>query len=539
MYAALAPADRKTLHRAAATALEAAADGADTGDLAEDLALHYEHSGRSSAAIVQLLRAAERAAALYDPHRRAALLERALALLPAGDTVRRLASLDALCALRLNELGDHRAGLETAGRLLGEARRARSRLFEARAARHEAWALAFLGRSAEALARGQRALALARKARDQHETAATLSYLGVILARGGDARAALAFFDEALPIERTADAPTTLTWVLNNAALGRLALGEYDNAARLLDEALEVARRHNLTAAYHRFVANSGTVRLDRGDLPGAVAAFEEALAWSRQHAILDLTALQCESLAMAHLQGGRPDLALARQQEAARCRRLLGTEPGPMELDLRGQCERELGRFAAAIATHEQGLAAARTARDRVQEGYLAAALACDHLDAGDLTAAAERAREAGGIAREIGHGRIAFLADRVLALGSTLSREDHAPARFHPGQVRPWKIGCGKIDRGKVGAGRWVAPPHRCDRREGAALSRPARTPQGPGPSGARGRRCRGGREPGAHRSRGRDTRRLPRSRLAAGGRPRRGPRSTRSSRPGGRGL
>ena len=434
LYAALKPADRKALHRAAAISLEAAADGADAGNLAEDLALHHERSGRTDAAIIYLMRAAERAAALYDPQRRAILLERALTLLPAGDTRRRLDLLDALCALQQNQIGDHRAGLQTAGRLLGEARRARSRRFEVRAVRHEAWALAFLGRAAEALASGRRALAMARKARDEHEIAATLSYLGMILARGGDARAALAFVEEALPLERADDDPTTLTWMLNNAALGHLALGEYDDAAQLLDEALEVAKHHGLTGAYHRFLSNVGTVRLDRGDLPGAVAAFEEALAWSRQHAILEPAALQCESLVVAYLQGGRPDLAQARQQEAARCRALLGTDPGPLDLDLRGQCEREMGHFAAAISTHEQGLAAARKVEDRVQEGYLAAALACDHLDAGESAAAAVRARETGGIAKKIGHARIAFLADRVLALGSVPSREDGAPSRSAP---------------------------------------------------------------------------------------------------------
>jgi len=441
LYAALKPTDRAALHRAAATALEAAAAGADAdaGDLAEDLALHHERSGRPGAAIDYLMRAAERAAALCDPHRRGVLLERALVLLPAGDPARRLDLLDALCALQQNEIGDHRAGLRTAGRLLGEARKARSRRFEIRAARHEAWALAFLGRVAEALASGRHALAMARKARDEHEVAASLSYLGMILARGGDARAALAFFDEALPLERTADDPTTLTWVLNNAALGHLALGEYDSSARLLDEALEVAKRHGLTGAYHRFLSNVGTVRLDRGDLPGAVAAFEEALAWSRQHAILEPAALQCESLVVAHLQGGRPDLALARQQEAVRCRALLGAEPGPFDYDLRGQCERQLGRFAAAIVTHEQGLAAAHTAEDRVQEGYLVAALACDHLDAGEFAAAAVRAREAGRIAKKIGHARVAFLADRVLALGEAASRGERAPARSTPARSAP----------------------------------------------------------------------------------------------------
>jgi len=432
LYAALEPAERKILHRTAATALEAAAAEADAGDMAEDLALHCERSGRTGAAITYILLADERAAALYDPHRRALLLERALTLLPGGDSARRLDALDALCAVQQNQIGDHRAGLRTAGRLLGEARGARSRRYEVRAMRHEAWALMFLGRAAEALASGRRALALARTARDEHEIAATLSYLGMILARGGDARAALALFDEALPLQRTANDPTTLTWVLNNAALGRLAQGEYDSAARLLDEALEVANRHALTGTYHRFLSNVGTVRLDRGDLPGAVAAFEEALAWSRQHAILELAALQCESLVLAYLQGGRPDLALARQREAARCRAMLGTDPGPMDLDLLGQCERERGEFAAAIVTHEQGLAVARKAQDRVQEGYLSAALACDHLEAGESTAAATRAREAGGIAKKIGHARIVFLADRVLALGF-LSRE--RSARSTPG--------------------------------------------------------------------------------------------------------
>jgi transcriptional regulator with GAF, ATPase, and Fis domain/tetratricopeptide (TPR) repeat protein len=427
LYSALRPTERKPLHRAAATSLEAA--GPDRADLAEDLALHCEKGGKTEEAIDYLLRAAERAAAIHDPRRRAALLERALALLPSSDTQRRLATLDVLCVIQQNDLGDQHAGLEAAGRLRSEARRARALQFEIRGVRHEAWALQFLGRSTEARAAGRRALTMARRAGETHEIAATLSYLGVILARGGEPRAALSLFEEALPLERNADDPTTLTWVLNNAALGHLGLGEYDDAARLLDEVLEVAKRHGLTGAYHRFLSNVGTVRLDRGDLPGAIAAFEEGLTWSRQHTVLELTALQCESLVVARLQEGRPDLALARQQEASRCRGLVGARPGPLGLDLRGQCERELGRFAEAIAAHEQGLAAARTSGDRVQEGYLVAALATDLLEAGDTEGAVARAREAGILAQDLGHARIGFLAHRVLALVAAGGASPGAP--------------------------------------------------------------------------------------------------------------
>ena len=415
LYAALAPAERKRLHRAVAAALTPAGDVPD--DLAEDLAVHCEAAGDGARAATLFLQAARRALDLYDPRRQTRLLERALALLPATDHERRLKALDGLCVTLVTDVGDHARGIDLARVEQTEAKAARRPLYEVRALRHEAWGLGFLGRTEEALDRGRRALAKARRLGDPEEIACSLGYAGLTLARGGQQREAKALMDEAIPILRRLGDPKLIPWILNNAALVRLGLGELEEAGSLLDEALDVSRRNGLTEMYHRYLTNVGTLRMDRGDLAGAEAAYEESIAWSREHAFLEPVALQCDSLAITSLQTGRFGVALARLDEAMRDRALLGSESGASFMaDLRGQVMRRLGRLEEARTMHRGGLETARRQGDTTQEGFLLAALAADEAEAGRLDLARTQARAARAIADALGHARIGFLADAAL---------------------------------------------------------------------------------------------------------------------------
>ncbi|HZM70302.1 MAG TPA: sigma 54-interacting transcriptional regulator [Candidatus Cryosericum sp.] len=416
LYDDLTPALRADLHRAAGRAIEAEADGATDG-VAEELAHHFDAAGEAPQAASYLVIAARRAASLFDPVRRSAFLRRALDLLPAGDE-RRLPALDDLALVTMNELGDHRAGLDWALRLEREARRPSERVFRIRGLKHQAWALGFLDDERRALGRLKRALAMARAASESREIAACLSYLGVILSRRGRHEEARAHFDEAVSRARAAGDTESLAWILNNAALCHLGLGDLDVADALLREVLDVTARHGLHGARHRSLANAATVRLDRGDLSGAIQALEESLAWARRHTILETIALQSASLMVAWMLRGRFDRAFACGEESDRARRRMG-DPAvhPLDLDLKGQCLRESGRFEPALEAHRRGIDLARQRGDRIQEGYLLASLATDLAAAGKSRAAMAAARDARRIGTDLGHARIALLADCALA--------------------------------------------------------------------------------------------------------------------------
>ena len=414
---ALTDDERRGWHAAAARSIEAVFKKT-TDDHAEELARHWSEAGESEPAIRYLLLAARRAGALYDPRAQAGFLGRALDRLPRDGSTRRLDLLEQWVIATLVELGDHAAGLAAAERLGEEARGAASLLYEERATRHRAWALAFLGRGAEALALGHAALEMARNLGAPREVAGALAYLGMILARSGDHAAAVRCFDEAIPIERRGRDPARFVWLLNNAALCLIGFGDPARASALLDEALEMARRRGLSGPYHRYLANQGFVRMESGDLPGALDAMREALAWTRSHTALEAVALQCETVAALELLAGRPDLALERCTEAASARDRLGVgREALMTPDIAGQAERALGRFEAAAAIHRRGRAEAGRRGDAVQEGYHLAALAEDLLAAGDPAGAHDIAVETRRQAIAIGHPRIAFLAARVLA--------------------------------------------------------------------------------------------------------------------------
>jgi Nif-specific regulatory protein len=154
------------------------------------------------------------------------------------------------------------------------------------------------------------------------------------------------------------------------------------------------------------------------GDLTGSIATLEEARAWSRQHTTLELLALQCEALVDSYVPRGRFDLAAAAHAELVRTRALIRpNEIEPLTSDLAGQIDRGLGRHQAARAAHEAGLAEARRQKDRIQEGYLLAALAADHLAAGEREAARAGALSALDLGRSLAHPRIVFLAELTLA--------------------------------------------------------------------------------------------------------------------------
>ena len=418
IYDSLPPEERRRLHAAAGHALEAGGQGA-IDEIVEDLARHFSAAGERDTAAQYLLLAAARAGNLFDPVRQAGFLRQALDLLPETDTGRRLAALDELTFALLQELGEHRAGLELARQLEEIAHRAGNHRLESRALRQQGWALSFLGDASGALALMRRALALARAHGDAHETAASLAYQGMVLSRRGDPARARVCLDEAVTLARPARDPQTLSWILNNAALCHLGLGDTAAAGRLLEEALRIARRLGLMGSYHHHLSNSSTVRRELGDLQGAITAAEQALEWSRRHTCLDLVAMQSESLAEACALAGLVERAIRALEESASARRQSGeAADSTYRLDLLGHCARTLGRYALAQEHHQAGLEMARQRGDRVQEGYLLAASAADLLAGGDPTAAGELARAAGDLGTSLDHPRIVFLAERTLGL-------------------------------------------------------------------------------------------------------------------------
>ncbi len=456
---------RRAMHRAVGASIEAA-HAASLDTVAEELAHHFVAAGDSARAADYCLRAAAKAAALFYPQRQVQFLATALELLPPEDPARRLPALYALSVAKSNYLRDHEGALRDARLLHEEARRARNGPFEATALEQMSWNMGFLGDQEGALEHGRRALALTRSIGDRRQELWTLNTLGTMCGRHLDHAAAADYFDGAMRIAEATNEIMPFVTICNNAALNFLGLGETAKALRLLGESIEIARKHGLSFHLHRNLTTLGAARHDAGDLKGAIEAAQEALDWARAHVNPEIAHQCLENLGLYYAQTGRFDRAL-RALEDERAMRL---EEGDRSIllpihEFTGSIQRDLGRLADAKEQHREGLELARHLNDRVQEGFLLAALATDLLEEGALKPAEDSAREALQIGRVLGRPRIICYAQCVLARAAArrndrralatamraLARLDTRPLRYHDRLLINLTLGRGALAAGR----------------------------------------------------------------------------------------
>ncbi len=415
-YGALAPERRLALHLAAARAIESTHLDALDG-VVEELAHHFAAAGEQGPAVDYLLRAAAKAESLYYPHRNSDFLEQALRLMPADDA-RRLATLRDLAYVKARDLGDFEGSLAHGEALLEEARRRKDRLFEATGLRLIAAARSYLGESRVALDFAQRALTMARATAHDRTIMECSNTLGIVLARQGEARQALAPFEEALALAEREGLLLESCRILSNLGLTQLGLGNIDKSRDLIARLLEMSKRRGVAYWYHRSLPNYGVTLVESGDLPGGIAAVEAGIAWAREHVNFEVVSQGLSNLGVLFRLGGQHDRAVAALDEELELRRGTGDRANqPYALELAGRALRELGRIADAEDRHRRGLEISRDLKLRMQEGFLLAALADDKLAVAAYDAAADLARQAVAIGRELGHVRLTSLASCALA--------------------------------------------------------------------------------------------------------------------------
>ncbi|MFQ5876244.1 MAG: sigma 54-interacting transcriptional regulator [Acidobacteriota bacterium] len=418
---------RRTLHLAAGNALERAhAD--DIGAVVEEMAHHSRAAGERERAVDHSLRAAGRAAALFYPDRQTRFLTWALELLPEGDPRR----LDALRVLADNSANARAApgdALRYGGMLAQEARNAGDILNEAFALRAQSYATAMLGDMKAALELAAREIELSRRVGDPAENCHSLNLVGALRARLGEFDRALEAFREVRVLSEKIDPGRALT-ALNNEANCHLALGDPFAARELQERGLARARDLGLMNQYYRLRGNQAVTLCAAGDLPGAIRSLEESLEWARAHGNLQHHVHELTTLAQYYAQTGLLDRSAGCLAEH-RAFRMSSSDvlEQIMNLDLTGALSREVGRIDEALERHREGLDLARKHGQRVQEGFLLAALATDRLEGGDAPGAELAGRDALRIGRELSHPRIMALAHCALALAAA-RRGDHAAA-------------------------------------------------------------------------------------------------------------
>jgi Nif-specific regulatory protein len=410
VYEALSEAPRRSLHRRAGGAIEAAS-GDSINAVVDELAHHFRAAGDGARTAEYALRAADRARDLFYPERRARFLTWALESLPEGSGEKRLSTMRNLAWVVTYQLADYSTGLRHSRTLENLARAQSDRTVEAKALRFQSWAQSFLEGFEPALELANRSLALARKTPDEGEALAPL----------GEARSIL----ESLGNQKALG-------VLNNESTCHLALGDAETARNTRERALVIARERGNQEHYYEHLGGLAVTKYATGDLPGALASIEEALTWAREHANINYQIHFLTTISNMYAQRGLFDRAASALEEQ---RVLLQSRSDPQErcenLDYLGGIFRALGRYGLAEATHREGLKHARESRDRKQEGFLLCALAND-LQESAGSAAESLAREALTIGRETQSPRIAAGALGVLALVAAARGDRRASARI-----------------------------------------------------------------------------------------------------------
>ena len=354
---------RVALHRRIA-AVEERAWGARAGEIAAELALHFELGGDDSRAVIHLQRAgdsARRRSAFREARRH---YEHALELLTrqpddAGRAARELDLQIGLGAATMatagfgappveaaysrarelsQQIGDTpgrfpalfglwlfywgRGEVRTADGLARDLRRRAGRDPDLRLqAAHSSWSTAF-SRGAFEEARRQFRTAMTLYDRDRHAGMAAMygshdpavcggMFAGRASAIMGLADESARLGEEAVALARSLDHPFSLGLALTFRAASAQALGDLDGATLNADEATTIAREQGFRLMLGWCLAVSGWAAVQRGDGDRGGAWIDEAIATTRATGSDQFLSYLFASRAEAYLAAGRPREAL------------------------------------------------------------------------------------------------------------------------------------------------------------------------------------------------------------------------------------
>ncbi|TNE86831.1 MAG: tetratricopeptide repeat protein [Deltaproteobacteria bacterium] len=389
--------ERRTLHLAAASALEAQGEEA----WLPAIGWHLHASGRPQEAALAYERAAVRAlgqGALAEAERR----YREAAELAMGADGRRIRLHLASRVLAARGANDEAQQLLVP--LLTEAQEARDRQTEG-----EVWDA--LSRIHSHASNPEEQLHAAREAQacwveigDAHRIAGAVHALGIALGDSGDRPGAKGAYLEALAAYRELGDERGQAEALSNLALHALGDGELALAEEIYVEAQVLAERTGHRIQLGRIVTNLATVAWRRGDLDTAVALLERALGLHRALGARRSEGITLSNLAVGRVEQGRLAEARSLFDEAlAIDREVLNRRSEAWDLAELGELHVALGDVDAARRDLWQGVEVARS----VPEPYVLA-----HV----LLAWVRFARQADGLA---GSPEFAELEQAVAAAG------------------------------------------------------------------------------------------------------------------------
>ncbi len=408
-YGSLDAIERSYLHEDVGLALETLY-GDQAGDIAVQLARHFELADLPARALTYLRQAAEQAVAAYANAEALAYLDRALALAAApaaryeilllrehihdllGERAAQAEDLAALAtlaaawddaawqaevALRQGRLAvhtaDYAAALDAARAGVETARTAGAAGLEA--AGHHLWGttLRQMGRFAEAATRYGQARERAEAAADPQLLARVTRSLGGLHYLQGEHGAARATLDQALATYRELGDRHGETLCLEDLGIVAAALGEYAASRAYAERALRRHREMGDRKGENRCLNALATAFSHEGDYAAAEAAYRESLALARELEDRTLEALALNNLADGAWTIGDYAAAEANLRQALAIQQAIGDRHWEtLCLINLGVIASDQGHYEEADAFLRQALANARELAATDTEGVI-----------------------------------------------------------------------------------------------------------------------------------------------------------------------
>ena len=465
LYRQLDEAEASYLHEDVGLALEALF-GAESDQIAVQLARHFDLAGLPEKAVPYLRRAGEQAAARFANDQAFTHYRRALELMPAEDTEGRYGALLAITVMH-DKQGESQKRLDDILALTEVAQRSGDTLKLATAHYQRAYyevvssnqdaAIEYATLAAEAAApldddqglegRARTVLGRALMIKTEHEAAKdelqkglvlsrmagsavgeglALTYLGIMADVTGHASSARAYFEQALAVHTAAGNRNAIAAAHLNLAVSLWRAGDLAGARDLLERSLSAAQEQGDRSTEGTATGNLAMVLIDLGDLEGGRRMAEVAVELNREHNGPYAVARTLGILANVLKNQFEFTAARAAEQEALELDVAVDDKQDQVyRLAALGSLAATFGQYDEAERLLTQGLELSRAIDEKNSECSTLGSLARLRLRQGDARGALELARGAVDLATEIGYpnDKASYRlveGDAYLALGS-----------------------------------------------------------------------------------------------------------------------
>jgi tetratricopeptide (TPR) repeat protein len=321
------------------------------GEIAAQLALHFQKANLFEKACHYLHLAGEQAVRQYANSEAVSYFNRALALTPETEPETRL-----LFQLRLGEtlcgLNDYPAAKETLTAALVAARAQQKGTYATDALYWLSRVAVREGNYLEAQNCLEESLSLAQSGPNRASLTRVLFGLGDLSWRQGNLTQAQAYCEESLPVARELNDTTQELYVLNLLGIVADLQGNLDKAQRLYEETLALAQQVGNRDRAALVLNNLGVLADERGDIAAAQAYLQQALALAHEIGNQQFVALLVNNLANGAIRLGDWVGARRHLQEGLSLAHRLGATPTVLH------AVKNIGWLLAQQGQSEQGLA-------------------------------------------------------------------------------------------------------------------------------------------------------------------------------------